>query len=168
MNGIPALVWVRISLCSLDFFSFIIFEYVIFHFYECFIFVFSTAFSCLNLSSVYLFLFITHILEFSTVTFCRPPGERLSVSELESEPEASFITTCSYSSTAISFAQCAFPRTFAVPICCLLDRGVKWNKLCALTCIIYIKLSWETKSRTNKIRLHILRVFGIRTHDDGC
>ena len=80
-----------------------------------------------NLSSVFLFLFNHHILEFSTVKFRRPSGQRLS--ELESEYEASFIITCSCSSTAISFVQRAcctnFPRIFAVPILRLLGRGVE-------------------------------------------
>ena len=83
-----------------------------------------------NLSSVFLFLFIHHILEFSTLKFRRPSGQKtVSVSELESDSEAGFIITCSCSSTAISFAQCTccinFPRNFAVPIWCLLTRSVE-------------------------------------------
>ena len=53
-------------------FYFIFFFYIVLYFY---------------LSSVFLFLFIHHILEFSTIKFRRPSGQRLvSVSELESKP----------------------------------------------------------------------------------
>ena len=60
------LVWVRISLCSFDCFFFLLLflNMLFFYFCDCFIFVFYIAF--FYLSSVYLFLFIHHILKFST------------------------------------------------------------------------------------------------------